>query len=412
MELDHETVSGSAFLMDPPEWFPRGARALYTNFHVVEANPTKEVLLFFALLGKTPIRARVVRVYPQFDLAIIQVSRAHGAPLLNLPNLMMYEGTIPKFTAAYALGFPLGCDDVQISEGVVSGWEDSHYHLNISINSGNSGGPVLVHTPEGERVIAVSVATLCDAEAIALGIPVLFVGDILSIPQLSPHGEYPELCLESTTMARVRGPVVMNLHARDSLYSMGFRKGDIITRLGDALVDTYGMLAVSWMDIPVHWTEANLMRRCLTHGGTAKVTRHGQRVRLAWDTVDGCIPTVRTVYPFYEPIPHIRMGALVLVPFSLNLIPVASTASLTKELALAAIEPTERHTSHTVVSYIDTFSDLYVGDRVVLFDVVTHFDGAPVETFTELLSLCANRKRSRTPRHTVTLSDVVHVSVP
>ena len=156
MELDHDTVSGSAFLVNPPTWFPRGARALYTNFHVVEANPTKEVLLFFALLGKTPIRARIVRVYPQSDLAILEVSRAHAAPLRNLPNLAMYDGAPPKFTAAYALGFPLGCDDVQISEGVVSGWEDSHYHLNISINSGNSGGPVLVHTSKGERVIAVT----------------------------------------------------------------------------------------------------------------------------------------------------------------------------------------------------------------------------------------------------------------
>jgi hypothetical protein len=422
MELDHEAISGSAFLVESPAWFPRGARALYTNFHVVEGNPTKDVLLFFALFGKVPVRARIVRAYPQCDLAILQVSRSDAARLSSLPNLQISKDHVPKFTTAYALGFPLGCEDVQISEGVVSGWEDSHYHLNISINSGNSGGPVLMHTPQGERVIAVSVATLCGAEAIGLGIPMLFIDDILRVPQLNPKGDHTELCIESTAVARVRGPIVMTVHKDDSLYAMGFRKADEIICLNGAPVDAYGMLTVSWMDIPVHWMEANLMRRCLSQGGTAIVRRKqhrqvqkGAQKQLCWTPVHGCIPAVRTVYPFYEDTPYVRAGGVVLVPFSLNLIAMASHTSLTKDLALCAIEPTECHTQRSVVSYIDTFSELYIGDRVELFDVVTHLAGEPVRSFKDLLTLSGVSKkrklRSMCNMRTLTLNDVVLIKV-
>ena len=99
------------------------------------------MLLFFPKLGKKPIKGRVKRAYPQSDLAILEVPSKEAKRLKGIPNLEISRETVPKFTTAYALGFPLGCDDVQISEGVISGWEDTLYHMNISINSGNSGGP-------------------------------------------------------------------------------------------------------------------------------------------------------------------------------------------------------------------------------------------------------------------------------
>lgn len=393
MELDHDPVSGSAFLVAGST-----TRILYTNFHVVEGNVDKRVLLFFPLLGKTPVHGMIKHVYPQSDLAVIEVGRKESKKIAHIENLELSYERVPKFSEAYALGFPLGCDDVQISEGVVSGWEDAHYHLNISINSGNSGGPILNSC---QQVIAVSVATLVGAEAIGLGIPSVFIRDIVKIKSDSI------LCLEAESVGSVRGSIIMSLHKSDCLYKMGFRKGDVVCEICDEEVSAFGMLHVKWMDIPVHWTDKNLMRQLL-RGGSAVVERGDEISDLTWGLIEGCIPSVRTVYPFYEDIPYMRMGDIVMVPFSLNLVPIAGH-SLTKELASYAIDTNERHTQRAVISYIKTFSDLYISDRVELFDVVTHVNGKKVNTFEDVQKLVCARKRKRNV--TLTLNDVINIKV-
>ena len=392
MELDHDQCSGSAFLVDHAG--KRGCRYLFTNFHVIEANKTKQVLLFFPKLGKKPIKGHVKRAYPQSDLAIIEVPSKEAKRLKGIPNLEISRETVPKFTTAYALGFPLGCDDVQISEGIISGWEDMHYHMNISINSGNSGGPVLIHTEAGERVIAVSVATLCGAEAIGLGIPMIFLDDILAI-----HSENI-LCLEAKTQCTVRGPTIMTMHERDLLYQMGFRKGDRVRSINGLPVDAFGDMRVEWTELPITWTDGNVMRRQLTRGGTAEVDP-GRRT-LTWGPIHGGIPSVRELYPFYEDIECRRVGSVVFVKFSMNLVPLANANTVTKDLALCAIDPTHCHDSRVVISYIDTFSETYIKEQVELFDVLTHVDGRPVRTLEDIPETTTKRKR-----HTYTLNDVI-----
>ena len=392
MVLDHEQCSGSAFLVDHDG--KRGCRYLFTNFHVVEANKTKEVLLFFPKLGKKPVKGHVKRAYPQSDLAIIEVTSKEAKVLKGIPNLTISRSAVPKFTTAYALGFPLGCDDVQISEGVISGWEDTLYHMNISINSGNSGGPVLIHTDEGERVIAVSVATLCGAEAIGLGIPMVFLDDILAI---TPVGI---LCLEAKTQCAARGSTIMTMHERDLLYQMGFRKGDRVLSINGIPVDTFGDMRVDWTELPISWMDGNVMRRQLTRGGCATVDP-GNRT-LTWDPIRVGVPVVRDIYPFYEEIAYRRIGSVVFVAFSMNLVPLANANTITKDLALCAIDSTHCHEPRVVISYIDTFSDTYIKEQLELFDVLTHVDGQPVRTLDDIPADTKKRKR-----HVYTLNGVI-----
>ena len=419
MELDHETVSGSAFLVEIPGFIStRGLkRHLFTNFHVVEANKTKEVLLYFPKFGKSPIKGRVIRVYPQCDMAIIECVGSDAESLSGIANLKISGDPVEKFSDAYALGFPLGCDDVQISQGVISGWEDEFYHMNISINSGNSGGPVLI----GDEVVAISVATINGAEAIGLGIPMIFLADIIQIKPL----DHTVLCIESRTQCSVRGGTIMTMHPHDVLAHMGFQKGDVVRTMCGYPVNSFGRIAAEhlpWTDLRVDWVDVNIMRRAL-HGGTATVTRNSGLCALKWGPCSSCIPYVRTVYPFYEQIECHTVGALVIVAFSLNLVSIAHPGTITKDLALCAIDATHCHEPRIVVAYIDTFSDAYIEDNIQLFDVITHVDGQPVKTLGDLRTIQNKRRRykpnaGRQKRikqrerikqgiHTYTLNDVI-----
>jgi S1-C subfamily serine protease len=420
MELDHEAVSGSAFLVDVPAGMKIGAsgssgssgfRYLFTNFHVVEGNKTKDVLLYFPKFGKTPIKGRVVRVYPQCDMAIL---RCPEKPLRGIANLPIRTTPVPKFTDAYALGFPLGCDDVQISQGAISGWEDEFYHMNISINSGNSGGPVIID----DQVVAISMATINGAEAIGLGIPMVFLDDILQMDCI-----FESLHLEPRSQCSVRGATIMTMHKRDVFSYMGFKKGDIVQKMCMYPVNSFGRVHVDWTDLRVAWTDVNIMRRAL-RGGDSTVLRGDETITLRWGKIPNtCIPLVRCIYPFYEPIDHVTVGALDIVTFSLNLVAIAHNA-ITKDLALCALDATHCHEPRIVVSYVDTFSEAYIQDNIQLFDILTHVNEHPVTTLEDLRTLQTQQKRykrttsrvkrrkqrahNRAGTHTYTLNDVIH----
>ena len=102
---------------------------------------------------------RVVSVLHEVDLALVEVlTGLEGVDPVPLPKNK--EVRLPKLREkVYVLGFPVGGNDLSITEGVVSrieGQSYSHSHaralavtVDAAINSGNSGGPVLSQSTGG-----------------------------------------------------------------------------------------------------------------------------------------------------------------------------------------------------------------------------------------------------------------------
>jgi hypothetical protein len=113
---------------------------ILTNFHVVAGSKTIEAMFSD---DTTKFKAEVVRVNPAADLALLRVKRG------NLQPLLISESDDPEIGIdVWTIGTPKSLELGQsVSKGVISGIRkknDLEYlQTDMSLNSGNSGGPLI-----------------------------------------------------------------------------------------------------------------------------------------------------------------------------------------------------------------------------------------------------------------------------
>lgn len=148
-----------------------GRTEILTGAHVV-ANAT------FVQVQKqsdpTKVTARVVAISHDSDLALLRVEDPAFARGIRPAQI----GDLPRLRdAVQVVGYPIGGEEVSITEGVVSRievqrYEHSQRHLlavtvDAAINEGNSGGPVFARG----KVVGIAFQSLPDAENIGEMVP-------------------------------------------------------------------------------------------------------------------------------------------------------------------------------------------------------------------------------------------------
>jgi serine protease Do len=137
--------AGSGFIIDP-------SGLVVTNNHVVTGAGTVKVRL---PEEDDEIPAKVLGVSECSDLALLEITEGS-----DFPTVPWYDGEIEPPLDVYAVGFPLGEEELTVTKGVVSKaeangqWEwasvrDAIEH-DAAIQPGNSGGPLV--TENGEVV--------------------------------------------------------------------------------------------------------------------------------------------------------------------------------------------------------------------------------------------------------------------
>ena len=168
-------LSGCAFYSDNKLFF-------VTNFHVCDDADKRTVFLRTAAMGKSMFTAKVEAVVPKLDIAILSITRGGEHQRWFLPEspeiyldelkkVTLYPKRISSKTRKIStLGFPQGLEN-QLSSGWLAGRgsEDEEYlQLNLSLNSGNSGGPL---SDSKGNIIGICTATLGDSEQISFAVP-------------------------------------------------------------------------------------------------------------------------------------------------------------------------------------------------------------------------------------------------
>jgi len=403
-------VSGSGFLIDASSLtsVETSARSQYilTNFHVVDGCPDPhEVSIFFPLLGKQGLIGTVIRAFPQVDLAVIRMDRTDLTT--SYRPLTLTSDMIPNFTRAYALGYPMASNDVMVSEGTVSGWDDEHMQFNISINDGNSGGPILVRGKHGNlEVVAVTVASGGDTEGIAFGIPMCFwMLYQACVSRRAVRNSLTVLAFFPETTCSIRGAFIMAGHKNDILMTMGFKEGDKVIEIDSSMdVDEFGEISVGWRP-KASWLENVLLYGYIVQGGCAKVERGGNVVLLEWPPLPSLKrPPISSAYPAYECPPSRSVGSLTLTNLTCNIIDSAiRTSHFQNYLSTYRIVQTKRNTSAVVVAHVDVNTDTY-GKRIVrVFDVVTHVNGVRVTSIADIADIAQTNIYSMTINDTITV---------
>ena len=166
---------------------------ILTGAHVV-ANAT--FLQVQRVSDPNKVLARVVGICHDCDLALLEI--------IDAPDFMdgitpAEVGELPDLRDRVSVvGFPIGGQEVSVTEGVVSRIEVQRYshsqrHLlavtvDAAINKGNSGGPVL--SGDG-RVVGIAFQKLSNAEAIGEMVPAPIIRHFLDHAETTPRLTIP-----------------------------------------------------------------------------------------------------------------------------------------------------------------------------------------------------------------------------
>jgi serine protease Do len=152
---------------------------LCTNFHVID----KADSIYVQNSKGDSYKVKVVYQDPQYDIAILKIVDKDFTPLANLPyKLKKLNSAMGEHV--YTLGYPK--DDAVLGEGYLSsntgfGGDSLSYQVDIRVNPGNSGGPLLDN--QG-NIIGVISAKESQADGAAYAIKSKYILEAMrAIPQ-------------------------------------------------------------------------------------------------------------------------------------------------------------------------------------------------------------------------------------
>tara|TARA_B100000524_G_scaffold347823_1_gene250630 strand:+ start:1595 stop:3043 length:1449 start_codon:yes stop_codon:yes gene_type:complete len=132
-----------------------------TAAHVIE-NST-EIWINMPETGEVNLKAKIISVYPDYDLAVIKVDIVNDS-FLDLGN----SDSIKIGDDAYTIGYPNNPKYPILTKGTISGMRDDYLQVDTPLNHGNSGGPLMCKG----KVIGVNSAVIKDSENSSLIVPI------------------------------------------------------------------------------------------------------------------------------------------------------------------------------------------------------------------------------------------------
>lgn len=241
LDFDNNYSVGSGCILDS-----RGY--IVTNYHVI-GNVKDDILV--TLYGGDVVKGRTIWANNSLDLAVIKVDVA-GLPSAKLGD----SDSLRIGERAIAIGNPLGFEfQGTLTSGVISGlnrsievegnYMEDLIQTDASINSGNSGGPLM--NDKGE-VIGINTIKVASAEGIGFAIPINQIKPVIN--KIVSTGEFKEpyfgvLGFDRAMTSSFSSNIVIDsgiyVHSVDfgsPANDAGIKKGDIILAVDGLNIDT------------------------------------------------------------------------------------------------------------------------------------------------------------------------------
>ena len=201
--------------------------------------------------GKRKYEAEIIMVCPKFDIAIIRMKTYKNKGYLNLISTNDFYN-IDSGTNVLAVGFPLGQNNLKLSQGIISGREDGLIQTTAPLNKGNSGGPLIMNN----IVIGINASKIGSASNIGYAVPIPHFhliktekGNLINRPILGFHyfksnKEYMDL-----NNVKCKGGVIINYVNEESpAWNSGLRVGNVLCSLAGHKIDNYGLIDRRWFN--------------------------------------------------------------------------------------------------------------------------------------------------------------------
>ncbi len=294
--------SGTGFVID--------GKRIMTNAHVVRYGSQIYVQ---AYQSPDKVPAKVVAVAPGIDLALLTIEDASFFD--NRPAIPMGQG-LPKVKGTVNVyGYPLGGEQMSVTEGIISRVESATYvyrtpglrvQIDAALNPGNSGGPAI---SEG-KLAGVAFSGVPSAENIGYLIPVEEIATFLADIADGTYTGKPQLFDEFQTVENdalrarlglpkgVGGAMVTRPAKDDESYPL--KEWDVIVRIGDHVIDSAAKVQVAAdLQLPFNYYVPKL-----AHDGKVPLTvlRGGKEIKVEAPTPveqPAKVPYLKDDYPSY-----------------------------------------------------------------------------------------------------------------
>ncbi len=246
---EQAVASGSGFIISEEGY-------VVTNAHVVEAVREKKDYKLKVLVPdyETPIDAELIGADDQTDVAVLKLLADEDYPYVTLGD----SNLLQTGELVVAIGNPLGTLSGTVTTGVVSAlgrtMNNNGYSLTLiqtdaSINTGNSGGPLINSFGE---VIGITNAKMSSAEGLGFAIPISDVRDIIQslinygyVVGRSYFGVSVQAVTDGSFFGAVEGVYVAAIDADSPAEDAGLEVGDrIISMDGIEITSTNDIIDI------------------------------------------------------------------------------------------------------------------------------------------------------------------------
>lgn len=379
---------GSGFFIDD-----RGH--ILTCSHVVENN-AKEMYIQTSSDGDKKYSVAVVGLCPLFDLAVLKVKGYKNTCFCALDRKLP-----PPGAETYALGYPLGQDNVKLTKGIVSGQQYNFLQTDAPINPGNSGGPLIYRN----KVIGVNAAGIAakDAEGIGYAVPIarfLLIKEALMSGKrggaLVRYPEYfgfenmqntsPDQIVEIGSKCKTGGVYINDIIPQSPVASTSLQKGDVLCEVNGVGVDSYGKMRKKWMND--NMTVQNFLFDVGLNKKVGIRFWRNSKMRSESFVLKPFVAKIRAVYPSFEATEYECVGGVVLMGLNLNIIKDLKKAELFPYIQIDRIME-ERVVITNVLggSSIGRFNILKAGD------VISRINGKQVHTIRDVRKALKSKLR-------------------
>lgn len=360
-----------------------------TNAHVV--NQAVMIHIQIPSFGKYQFEVDLLGIMPEKDFALLKV-RPEGLALIRsmlgkVPYLPLGDSDlICRGDEIMALGYPLGQQSLKSTTGVISGRESGMIQISAPINPGNSGGPSI--NAQGQ-VIGINTSVISGAQNVGYIIQIndvkIFLDELRSERLVrKPYlGILQSMATEDLTRSLgnpLPGGCYIVEVLVDSPLAKQLQSGDMIYEINGTKVDLYGELSVPWSEDKI--STAEYVAR-LKPGQKVDfvVYRKGQLKKFSCNFERKKLAPIRTMFPGYEPIEYELFGGLVVMPLSLNHIPLL----LRFASGLAKfVEDRNQNEPVLVVTHVMPNSPAQRSRLLLMGSILKTVDGKKVTTIPEL----------------------------
>ena len=387
--------SGSGFFINKDGY-------ILTCSHVIE-DATK-VMINIPSIGQTEHEAEVFGFCPYFDIAMLRVKNFKNKSFLKLhkANVEVSPGS-----ESYAIGFPLGQENLKITKGIISGQQDNFIQTDTPINPGNSGGPLIYKG----KVIGINAAGITLMDNIGFAVPISRIALIESSLKKKNHlVMYPnELfehqrsdrnfnqCLKSKCSG---GVIISKIYDNSLLSKVNLRVGDVLCKINGVEIDYHGNMKRTWMG---QKESIDNMLSSIKLNSIVKfdIFREGKFVKTKFKFQEHSRP-IREVYPQFERLNYLVYGGVILMNLTSNHL--NTKTDLRSKKNAKYLQSENQGESKVIITNILIESMVYPMKILKRGDILKSINGLTITNLTDVKK-ALNRKSIKCKNHVTIMNE-------